>query len=55
MLWEKILNALLHEIENNPERVFDILENIVKLLQDNPDAVKALIPVIAKRLAPKEN
>lgn len=45
-MWTIILNALVKEIETNPSRVFDLLENILNLLQKHPEAVTAVVKML---------
>jgi hypothetical protein len=52
-MWERILNALLHELENNPDRVLDIAETVITLAKSNPDATQAIVNVIKDKVKAK--
>lgn len=47
-MWQLILNALIKELENNPDRILSIIEEIIGLLKANPAAVSELIKLIPK-------
>jgi hypothetical protein len=51
-MWEKILLALLTELENNPDRVFALIEKIVDLVRGNTAAQSAIIDIARARLIP---
>lgn len=42
-MWTIILNALIKQLETNPDRVFSLIENIISLFQKHPEAVAAVV------------
>ena len=48
-MWTIILNAIIKEIETNPDRFFSLLEKIVDLFSKHPEAVTAAISMIKEK------
>lgn len=42
-MWQVILNALLKQLGEHPDQVFTLIEKIVDLLRQHPEAVQALV------------
>lgn len=51
-MWQAILNALVDELAKNPDRVFGILEQILGIVKNNPEAQKAIIDIARARMIP---
>jgi hypothetical protein len=48
-MWQIILNAILKEIQSNPDRVLTLIEEIVGILKSNPTAVNVLVHMIGNQ------
>jgi len=48
-MWTIILNALLKEVETNPGRVLDIIEQLLELFRSNPDSFKLAVNALVER------
>jgi flagellar biosynthesis/type III secretory pathway protein FliH len=42
-MWEVILKALVKELETNPDRILDLVEEIIELLKSHPEAITPLV------------
>jgi hypothetical protein len=47
-MWQVILDALMREVQAHPERILNLVEQIVALLNKHPEAVAALIKQLPK-------
>lgn len=50
-MWTVILNALVKQLTEHPDQVFTLIEKIVDLFQQHPEAVQALL----KQLPPPKS
>lgn len=48
-MWNIIIQALLKELESNPDRVFSLLEEIIELLKSHPEALTSLIKTLTNK------
>jgi hypothetical protein len=48
-MWEVILKALVKELETNPDRILDLVEEIIELLKSHPEAITPLVKLITER------
>ncbi len=53
-VWEKILQALLKQIEEHPEQIIDLLSRIVALCEKMQETNPDFFPKLLKILKPKE-
>ena len=49
-VWTVIINAILKEVETNPSRILDIIEQLLELFRANPDSFKLAINALVERM-----
>jgi hypothetical protein len=52
-MWQGILNALLKAVEDHPEQVLTIVQDLVELFKANPNEFKLAVQTICNQFPPK--